>query len=171
MIAEIGVQRGSHARCLHNVLRPKKMYLIDCWEPIDRRHKGEDYRDAEENFKSAKSQFTHNPEVKFIRGRSQDEMPKFEENSFDFIYIDGDHYTEACTSDILNALRLVKIGGIVGGHDYKPPQGLPIGGIYVAGAVFSVFEGMFVNAASGDWWVIVDEEKKQLVQSKGETNE
>ena len=170
VIAEIGVMKGDHARYLYRMMIPKTMYLIDCWEPIDRREKGEDYRDCGAHYKCTVDRFGDKENVVIIKGRSWDVMPTLEENSFDFIYIDGDHYIEACTKDILNGLRLVKLGGILGGHDYGSKSGLPIdnGGIAVPGAVFALFESMFVNGEAGDWWVTVDEEKKSLYTTKKE---
>ena len=170
VIAEIGVMKGDHARYLYSILLPKRMYLIDCWEPIDRREKGEDYRDCDAYLKVTRDRFGDKKNVEIIKGRSWEVMPTFEENSFDFIYIDGDHYMEACTKDILNGLRLVKLGGILGGHDYGSESGVPKynGGVGVAGGVFNVFEGIPINAESGDWWVVVDEGKKRLYETKKE---
>ncbi len=37
----------------------------------------------------------------------------------DFVWIDGDHTLTAVEKDILNALKFVKRGGIIGGHDYN----------------------------------------------------
>jgi len=39
-------------------------------------------------------------------------------NIFDFVYVDGDHRTEQVKRDILNADRVLKIGGILGLDDY-----------------------------------------------------
>lgn len=42
---------------------------------------------------------------------------------YDFIFIDGDHSYEQCRKDIVNYMRLVKPGGIIGGHNYhKSPN-------------------------------------------------
>lgn len=38
---------------------------------------------------------------------------------FDFIYIDGSHQYDDVKYDIENCLKLVKIGGIIAGHDYN----------------------------------------------------
>jgi predicted O-methyltransferase YrrM len=38
---------------------------------------------------------------------------------FDFVYIDGNHNYEFVKKDIINALKVIKVGGILGGHDYK----------------------------------------------------
>jgi len=167
---EVGVMKGDHARYINQALNPKKLYLVDIWEPCGWTHKGEDYSNGEGHYNHTKKVFEGKTNVELIKGRSQDKMPKMDENSFDFIYIDGDHDVIACRFDILNAIRLVKIGGIVGGHDFNENsidgEGKPIGNsnIAVAGAVFSVFKGMKIQAGPGDWWVVVDEEVKKRAE-------
>ena len=47
------------------------------------------------------------------------EIFKNSDEKFDFIYIDGNHTYEFVKRDIINALGLIKPGGILGGHDYK----------------------------------------------------
>ena len=42
----------------------------------------------------------------------------FQEQQFDFIYIDGLHTYDGVKKDIINYLPLVKKGGVIGGHDY-----------------------------------------------------
>jgi len=41
---------------------------------------------------------------------------------FDFIFIDGDHRYEKVKDDIHLALRLIRAGGIIAGHDYTHPD-------------------------------------------------
>lgn len=42
----------------------------------------------------------------------------FQDNSYDLVYIDGDHAKEAIERDIDNYLPKVKKGGWIAGHDY-----------------------------------------------------
>ena len=44
---------------------------------------------------------------------------KFEDNSVDFIYIDGDHSYDAVTKDLEMYLPKLKHNGVIGGHDYS----------------------------------------------------
>tara|TARA_B110000967_G_scaffold123592_1_gene126199 strand:+ start:390 stop:1010 length:621 start_codon:yes stop_codon:yes gene_type:complete len=53
---------------------------------------------------------------------SQDIHEKFEDDFFDFIYIDADHSYESVKSDLINYIPKIKDNGFVGGHDYKYPQ-------------------------------------------------
>lgn len=52
-------------------------------------------------------------------GNSKIMVPLFEDNKFDFIFIDGDHSYEGVKNDILVCWPKLKIGGIMAFHDYK----------------------------------------------------
>lgn len=54
-----------------------------------------------------------------IKGRSVDVMERLEKESFDLIYIDGDHHLDAVREDIRKALPLLKDGGILCGDDLE----------------------------------------------------
>ena len=58
--------------------------------------------------------------VEKIKGDSVDAMGLMvaEGETFDWVYIDGDHSEEAVAADIIAALPLVKPGGFLCGHDY-----------------------------------------------------
>ena len=164
---EVGVLIGLHATAMEHHLHPKMLYLVDLWEPCNWTYKNEDYRNADQNYETTKNKFKDKANITIIKGRSHDVMPKMEENSFDFIYIDGDHDVTSCRYDILNAIRLVKIGGIVGGHDYGAvhldANSMPKcnGNHAVPGAVYSVFKGMKIQTGGDmDWWVVMNEEVK-----------
>lgn len=83
---------------------------------------------------------------RIVRERSDDALPALP-NEVDFVWIDGDHSEEQVKRDIVNYWPLVKIGGMIGGHDYTA------GNLGVKNAV----DGIFRNAVNlGDdltWWV------------------
>lgn len=56
--------------------------------------------------------------VKIERGRSQDVLPQYPDEYFDFMYIDGDHSYEGVKRDLLLCAKKIKRGGIIAGHDY-----------------------------------------------------
>ena len=58
-------------------------------------------------------------EVQLIRDFSHNAVEKFENNYFDYIYLDADHSYEATWSDMQRWWPKVKSGGILGGHDYN----------------------------------------------------
>jgi predicted O-methyltransferase YrrM len=56
--------------------------------------------------------------IQLITKTSDDAVNDFEDESFDFVYIDGIHTYDQVKKDIQNYLPKVKKGGVIGGHDY-----------------------------------------------------
>lgn len=65
----------------------------------------------------------------------------------DFVHIDGHHTYEQAKKDIQNAKRIVKPGGIIGGHDLGLVQG-------VDKAVYEEFENERVYAGGDFVWFV-----------------
>jgi len=63
--------------------------------------------------------------VKVIKGFSQQKMRDLKLNSFDLIYIDGDHASKSVLMDAVLAWDLLKDGGILIFDDYKWDYALP----------------------------------------------
>jgi predicted O-methyltransferase YrrM len=55
----------------------------------------------------------------FVKKTSNEAHTQFEDESVDFIFIDGDHSYEATLTDIINYYPKVKRGAIFAGHDYN----------------------------------------------------
>jgi hypothetical protein len=53
-----------------------------------------------------------------IRSSSTSASELYDDESLDFVFIDGDHSYEGVKEDIENWIRKVKVGGIIAGHDY-----------------------------------------------------
>lgn len=150
---EVGVQNGEHARRIIQTLVPKKMILVDMWTNIDRKEIGEVYYSS--NYDVARKTLSGLP-CMFIKGDSREELPKLDSDSVDFAYIDGDHSLEVCLSDIKECIRIVKIGGVIGGHDYgflSEVVKRVEHDICVPGAIRTAFHGWYVNGRDGDWWI------------------
>jgi hypothetical protein len=58
-------------------------------------------------------------DVRILRGYSQDVLPTLAGNTYDLIYIDGDHTYDATRSDIALAKSLVSEGGVLCGDDLE----------------------------------------------------
>ena len=56
--------------------------------------------------------------IKIYSGKSEDEILKFKDEFFEFIFIDGSHDYDDVKRDIQNCLKKLKIGGVLSGHDY-----------------------------------------------------
>lgn len=74
-------------------------------------------------FKNQYSRFQKNvnslgSQCKVVRGLSTDELPKLADETYDFIYIDGDHHKDVVYLDAINAFQKVKPNGIILFDDY-----------------------------------------------------
>jgi predicted O-methyltransferase YrrM len=57
-------------------------------------------------------------QCKVLRGLSTHELPKLNDEIFDFIYVDGDHHKDIVYLDAVNAFQKLKKNGIVVFDDY-----------------------------------------------------
>lgn len=101
---------------------------IDAWTPFfDREiHNNDHYRNMEMALTtdSAYQLFLHNVSTipksitcQHLKGKSEKLLPLLRENTFNIVFIDGDHAYNAVSSDIKNSLSLVKDGGVICGDD------------------------------------------------------
>ena len=109
---EIGVFEGWYSRVLLDANPKLKLYCIDPWQPMP------EYGDMEIAYETT-IRYLDKTNAQIIRKTSLDSLQQFEDNSIDFVYIDGDHALEAATNDIVNWEKKVRCGGIVSGHDYE----------------------------------------------------
>lgn len=119
---EIGIFKGDMAKELMR-LEPTKLFLLDLFEGFcgSGDADGNNYEDANlnESYKNLTVLYSNNPEVSIIKGDSSTNLSLEEDESFDMIYIDGDHSYEGCKKDLLEAYKKVKRGGWIMGHDYE----------------------------------------------------
>ena len=117
---QIGSYKGQSAELFLKSGAFKTFYCIDPWQSgydiWDCASYEENIREAEEEFDR---RFKDNEIVKKIKMKSSDAAKLFEQNSIDFIYIDGNHLYKAVKEDLKNYFPIVKDGGIIAGHDYN----------------------------------------------------
>jgi len=96
-----------------------RMYCIDPW--VDYK----DYPEYKGRQESVYEAFSRNLEssgqkekITVIRGFSHTEIPKFEDDFFDIVYIDGNHEPEYVLEDAVLAFRKLKVGGYMIFDDY-----------------------------------------------------
>jgi predicted O-methyltransferase YrrM len=95
-----------------------KIYVIDPWETY------EDYHEYEElNWGNVYKSFTENTKhfkdkLDVTRGYSYDELPKFQNDFFDIIYIDGNHDYAYVLADAILSFAKLKVGGVMIFDDY-----------------------------------------------------
>lgn len=119
---EIGTFYGANMLSVANsygLHEDSKMYCVDPWEDYD------EYPEYKNEQTSIYNSFLKNVEnsgvkdkVVINRGYSNAEVPKFKDNFFDIIYIDGNHEPEYVLEDAVLSFRKLKVGGIMIFDDY-----------------------------------------------------
>ncbi len=101
---------------------------VDAWEPFFDESKNTN--DVHKNMQAmlgadiAYNVFLHNVNTiknsilcQHLKGKSDNIMPMLKKDQFDVIFIDADHTYQPVKRDILNAIPLIKDGGIICGDD------------------------------------------------------
>ena len=120
--AEVGVSGGSNALDIVQICRPRRLYLIDCWEQfsdkpcVQRQDRNNEKLDA--IYENVKSKFSVYRNVNIVRKYSLDGMSIFADKSMDWIYLDASHQYEDILQDMRMAQHKIKSGGVLCGHDY-----------------------------------------------------
>ena len=129
--AEIGVDKGGFSQHLLAKSKLSMLYCIDPW--IDNFGSDHDPEYFDPNGQNRQADATKAlaefipTRCTLMKGFSAEVVNRFEDNSLDFCYIDGDHSLEGIYTDIYSWIHKVKRGGILAGHDYKdgPKSGMP----------------------------------------------
>ncbi len=102
--AEIGTQTGNFAKQILSVTEPAKLHIYDLdFTPFDLAY-----------FQEAIQQGT----VELHEGDSSSLLAKASDESFDFIYIDGNHSYEGARRDLEQAAKKIKADGWIVCNDY-----------------------------------------------------
>jgi hypothetical protein len=111
--AEVGVREGYFSKFILDNTSVKKLYAIDPWE------NNAELSDCETVFRTCKGLLDpFGDRAEMVKGYSPFAAEMFEDNSLDFIYIDGLHDYESVKADIAGFYPKLKVGGIISGHDY-----------------------------------------------------
>lgn len=99
-------------------------------------------------------------EYKFIIGDSQEVSKQFEDEFFDWVYLDDDHSSMGVRKSLGGWYPKIKVGGIICGHDFNTEE--------VEDAVRGFFarNNLELHVDGNDWWGIKIApaiEKKQVV--------
>ena len=133
-VLEIGSWAGASAitwaGAMKAVGRKGRITCVDLWQPyfdLTTEHDSH-YKEMTEAAKENKifNLFLHNIRaanvadmIDYLIGNARDVLPKLPPDKFDIIYIDGSHVYEDVRSDIRNAKRLIRNGGIICGDDLE----------------------------------------------------
>jgi len=112
--AEIGVYKGEFTILLCSA--DLYIYAIDPWiaysEEESQKRQDFLYGHTQRQLKRFKN-------CTIIRKASMEAVKDFDNESLDFVYIDGDHSFKAIACDIVEWEKKVRKGGVVSGHDYR----------------------------------------------------
>lgn len=114
---EIGTFYGANIISVadsYGLHKDSKLYCIDPWEDYD------EYPEYKNEQSDIYEKFTNNIETSGVkdkivvcRGYSNREVPKFQDNFFDIIYIDRNHEPEYVLEDAVLSFRKLKPNGIM----------------------------------------------------------
>ncbi len=116
--AEIGVLLGQYSKILCEANPKLSLYCIDPWKTYKEYQDLTPQKTFNKLYKQAKELLAPY-KCKLIRKKSMDAVPDFDDNSLDFVYIDGNHEFASEANDIFEWSKKVRPGGIVAGHDYR----------------------------------------------------
>lgn len=122
-VLEIGSFTGDFAVDINKICSPKTLVLIDPWKDkiCSGDQNGANMRciSGKTALNLVRNKLPHPICIQWKSSTFFTYSQTFFDGFFDFIYIDGDHSYEGCKHDLINAYRMVKPGGFLGGHDYS----------------------------------------------------
>lgn len=155
---EVGVDQGIHAE---EILRLydglKKLHLVDCYV-----NRAKNYGDARLRLEKFKDR------IMWYLMKSEEAVPKFEDDTLDFVYIDASHAYKDVLIDCIKWYKKVRIGGVLCGHDYRldweamaktnPPTWVNAHGVVKAVNEFVETNNLKLSTktdgSSSDWWIV-----------------
>ena len=119
-VLEIGVYRGRFSqRILNNVPSINSYYMIDPWKVLEDWNKPLNTPEIENDYNIAMGKIKdHKDKVTVLRGTTLDMIDDIEDESLDFVYIDGDHTLRGITIDLIKSFNKVKPNGFIAGDDF-----------------------------------------------------
>ena len=126
--AEIGVFKGDFAAEILSCVQPRRLYLIDPWINMEDETLSKSWyaanskHDMSAIYDSVCARFAEQSAsgtVEIMRQKSGDALKLIEDDSLDFVYVDGDHRYEGVLADLTASLAKLKCGGVLAGDDYS----------------------------------------------------
>ena len=111
-IAEIGVAQGDFSELILKITEPKSLHLIDIWS--SKTYNAGLFKKVATKFK----ELIDGGRVQIHRKLSTDAAGDFQDNYFDWIYIDTTHSYDMTREELVKYAPKVKHNGIIAGHDY-----------------------------------------------------
>jgi SAM-dependent methyltransferase len=135
--AEAGVANGDFSAMILEIVRPRRLHLIDLWGEAR-------FAPGAERVAARFAAEIAAGTVEMRRGYSTERLAEFEDGALDWVYIDTDHTYATTLEELRIARRKVRPGGLILGHDYA--TGNP-----VAPAVYGVIPACHRFCAEEGW--------------------
>ena len=121
---EIGVEKGKNAQTMFEIIPNHKLFGVEPYKLHPQASFA--YHAAIRNWNDQYQNHCKRQCLKRMKGRnfelfegfSEDAVNKVEDNSLDFVYLDGDHSYDFVMQDMIIWGRKIRKGGIISGHDY-----------------------------------------------------
>jgi predicted O-methyltransferase YrrM len=124
-----------------------KLDCVDCWDmPTD------ETQDYTMGFLNNLESIWNMLDISVIQNYSIEASKLYEDNSLDFVFIDGDHSYTAVTDDIKHWLPKLKQNGLIAGHDYTQDY---INSVIPA--VDTFFGKEKINVSKSSWYVWISD--------------
>ena len=123
---EIGVNEGIYSEKIYNFFSDKYDFeytLIDPWI-IDEDFKGYGKEFLDSAYEKVLKKFGNKKNVTIMREPSNTACNKFEDESLDFVYVDGNHDYKFAKEDLDIWFKKLKTNGVLFGNDYARPYGV-----------------------------------------------
>lgn len=120
---EMGFKKGVEIGVMEGVLSEKfckaglKLYAVDPWKTYDNYNEEGLKEKLDKAHKTTKKRLEPY-DCEIMKATSMEAVKVFEDESLDFVYIDGYHDFKFVTEDIFEWSKKIKKGGVISGHDY-----------------------------------------------------
>lgn len=156
VFVEIGSFKGQSIMFLAEKIKELnkniKLYTIDIFEYAEQQHNDSTGRNIgvsfyEEYLKNIEPMKDY---INTIKGNSHEVHNQFQDESVDFVFIDGDHSYEAVKKDLKLWYPKIKTKGIISGHDYMWVDAR----VKMAVDQYFLFTGINYDSSGDCWWKI-----------------
>jgi hypothetical protein len=141
VVAELGVDEGSFSQKIIEISCPKKLFLVDVWGSA--RYNKMKQEQVEKLF----SDELAIGKVEICLGFSTEVVKNFNEELFDWIYIDTDHSYKTTIAELESYRTKLKANGIIAGHDFRI-------GNWNGMVRYGVIEAVYEFCVKYDWELI-----------------
>jgi hypothetical protein len=122
-VIEVGVEFGGYTDIYYDQVTSFNghIWLLDLWQTEGNdEYFSQREGQVEEGYEKIKKKYSQKENVTLIKGSAFEKHEEFEDEFFDWIYIDCDHTYEGISKNIEVWWPKLKKNGVFSGHDYNP---------------------------------------------------